>query len=319
MPLPWIKMWLESLDDPKLTRLSLAERGAWWGILKLAGKCDAGGKILSGSVGLDMDEIADALHIKTGDDRQALESMVTKMVGERGSLKWNESNALTVIHWEERQRIPPSARPEAIAERVRLYRERRKKTEEPEELAPSPTPGRIRGKVSRDSKEATGLSQDFSRDSKEATRQILPEMSQDDEVLAIWSGVKNFPLTASEDSNAATRFLAELKAEFPDVDILEESKSWAAGKLSEPLAERSMPFKQLRTWMKRARQFQEGEIQKPRRETKKSGKKIHKLCPSCDYKALTDEDYCPICLEMGKDTPLVKDYQAGIYGHMVRR
>lgn len=123
MPLPWAKMWLEALDDPKLTRLTLAERGAWWGVLQLAGKCDAGGKLLSGGQGLDMDEIADALHIKTSDDRQALESMIAKME-KRSSLKWNENNTLTVLHWEERQRIPPSARPEAVAERVRRFRER---------------------------------------------------------------------------------------------------------------------------------------------------------------------------------------------------
>jgi len=124
VPLPWIKMWLEALDDPKLTRLTLAERGAWWGVLKLAGKCDAGGKIISGGQGLDIDEIGEALHIKTGEDRQSLESMIDKME-KRHSLLWNEG-ALTVIHWEERQRIPPSSRPEAIAERVRLHRERQK-------------------------------------------------------------------------------------------------------------------------------------------------------------------------------------------------
>lgn len=268
MPLPWIKMWLEALDDPKLTRLSLAERGAWWGLLKLAGKCAAGGKILSGGLGLDIDEIADSLHIKTGEDRQSLESMMAKME-KRGSLKWNESHVLTVVHYEERQRIPPSSRPEAIAERVRRYRERRKETEEPDELAPSPSLGRTRGKVSRDSTEATGPSQDLSRHSIEARGQVLPETSQDDEVLAVWSGVKNFPLVTSEDSNEATRFLAELKAEFPDVDILEESKTYAAAKLSEPLTMRSMPFKQLRTWMKRADDYYR---QKPYREKKRGGK-----------------------------------------------
>ena len=124
MSLPWIKMWLEALDDPKLTRLSLAERGAWWGLLKLAGKCAAGGKLISGSLGLTIDEIADALHLKTDDDRKALESMLAKME-ERGSLSWN-GDVLTVVHYEERQRIPPSAHPEAIAERVRLHRERQK-------------------------------------------------------------------------------------------------------------------------------------------------------------------------------------------------
>jgi len=57
--------------------------------------------------------------------------------------------------------------------------------------------------------------------------------------------------------------------------------------------------------------------QKPYREGKKAGKKIHKKCPCCDYKALTNEDYCPKCLEKGKDTELETDYKAGKYGHMV--
>ncbi|MBA7685975.1 hypothetical protein ES703_94406 [subsurface metagenome] len=122
MPLPWIKLWVEALDDPKLTRLPLAERGAWWGILKLAHKCGAGGKLTSGGVGLTMDEIADGLHIKTGEDRAALESMIAQME-KRGSLKWNES-ALTIIHYDDRQRVAPSSQPEAVADRVRRHRER---------------------------------------------------------------------------------------------------------------------------------------------------------------------------------------------------
>lgn len=128
MPLPWIKMWLEGLDDPKLTRLSLAQRGAWWGLLALAGKCEAGGKIVSGGQGLDIDEIADALHIKTSEDREALESMISRME-KCDSLKWNQG-ALTFLHWEERQRIPPSTQPEAVAERVRRFRDRQKGKQE---------------------------------------------------------------------------------------------------------------------------------------------------------------------------------------------
>ena len=124
MPLQWIKMWLEALDDPKLTRLTLAERGAWWSLLQLAGKCNAGGKLVSGGQGLNMGEIVDALHIKTSNDRQALESMISKME-KRGSLKWN-GDVLVVVHYEERQKIPPSARPAAVAERVRRHRERQK-------------------------------------------------------------------------------------------------------------------------------------------------------------------------------------------------
>jgi len=149
--------------------------------------------------------------------------MMAKME-ERGSLIWNE-NALKVVHYEERQRIPPSARPEAVAERVRRYRERRQKTGKGEAVQPSPKVGE--------------------------GKEVPPVTSQDKEVLAVWSGVKGF----SRDSNAATRFLNKLRAEFPDVDILEESKMWAAAKLSMPLTMRSMPFKQLRAWMLKARQF----------------------------------------------------------------
>jgi len=268
MPLPWIKMWLEALDDPKLTRLSLAERGAWWGILQLAGKCEAGGRIVSGSQGLDMDEIADALHIKA-DDRQALGSMVAKME-QRGSLKWND-NTLVVVHWEERQRIPPSSQPEAIAERVRRSRERRKETGKGDEVQPLPKVGEdkevplVTKEPARDSEEATGTLKKAGepRDSEEATG-ILK--AGDEEVLAVWLGVKDFP----RDSNEATRFLTKLRAEFPDVDILDVSRSWAAAKLSEPLTKSSMPFKQLRAWMKKERQFiherRDKSEQRPRQE-----------------------------------------------------
>jgi len=123
MPLPWIKMWLEALDDPKLTRLSLAEQGAWWGVIELAAKCDAKGKLVSGGQPLTIAEIAEALHIKTAGDRKALESMIAKME-QRNSLAWNEGHTLTVVNWEKRQARAPSARPEAVAERVRRFRAR---------------------------------------------------------------------------------------------------------------------------------------------------------------------------------------------------
>lgn len=59
--------------------------------------------------------------------------------------------------------------------------------------------------------------------------------------------------------------------------------------------------------------------QKPYREAKKIGKKIHKSCPSCAYKALTDEDYCPQCAIKGQSVLLETDYTGGKYGHMVQR
>ena len=125
-PLPWIKYWLDSLHNPKLIRLSLAERGAWWGLLGLAGELggyDSDGALVAGGQPLTLDEIAESLHIKQA-DRPHLDSMVEKMVC-GGSLAWN-GNTLYVVNWDERQHIPTSDRPEAVKERVRLHRERQK-------------------------------------------------------------------------------------------------------------------------------------------------------------------------------------------------
>ena len=142
MPLPWIKMWIEALDDPKLLRLTLAERAAWWSLLQLAGKCDGEGKLVIGKAAMEIEEIADALHCKPGEDRKALDSMIEKMES-RGSLAWNGQHILTITHWEERQWVPPSSTREAQAQRKRDQRERKKKGIKPGDDDPNKY---IRGK-----------------------------------------------------------------------------------------------------------------------------------------------------------------------------
>lgn len=232
--MPWLKLWIESLHDPKLTRLTLAERGAWWCLVILAQECDAGGKIISGNHALDVDEIADAVHVKTGDDRLALESMLAKME-ERGSLRQN-SGVLMVVNLTKRQGQRLSERREAVSERVRRHRERQKQEKEDDGTVIQPETAESNGAPTVLAGENKGVPQ--------AT-------AQDKGVLAIWSGVKNF----TEDSKGATRFLYQLREEFPDVDILEQSKLWAAAKLSKPLTRGSMPFKQLHVWMMKAREY----------------------------------------------------------------
>lgn len=65
-------------------------------------------------------------------------------------------------------------------------------------------------------------------------------------------------------------------------------------------------------------QFTEYDRQKPYREAKRAGKKIHKVCPECEYKAITNEEYCPRCEAKGKVTQFKKDYFGGVYGHIVK-
>ena len=60
--------------------------------------------------------------------------------------------------------------------------------------------------------------------------------------------------------------------------------------------------------------------QKASRDTiraQKDGKAIHKVCPGCGHKELTNETYCPKCSKKGKEIELNRDYKAGKYGHMV--
>lgn len=119
-PLPWIKLWLDSLHNQKLIRLSLAERGAWVGLLTLAGELNAGGALIAGGQPLTLEDMAESMHVKA-EDQPHLTSMVKKMVA-WGSLAWN-GNTLYVANWEERQQMPGWW---SSTERVRRFRERQR-------------------------------------------------------------------------------------------------------------------------------------------------------------------------------------------------
>ncbi|NVM23480.1 MAG: hypothetical protein HWN68_17075, partial [Desulfobacterales bacterium] len=55
---PWLKMWVEWVDDPKMLSLTLAEQGVWWRLCTLAKKCMADGFLAKGNgAPLSLDEI----------------------------------------------------------------------------------------------------------------------------------------------------------------------------------------------------------------------------------------------------------------------
>lgn len=125
-------MWVEWIDDPKMLSLSLAEQGAWWRLVTLAKKCAADGYLIkSNESPLSLDEIANALRIRTKADRKAFNSMIEKMT-DLGSLHWS-SGILVVTHFAERQAKTSSETPEAIRDRVRRSREKKR-------LAANPLP-----------------------------------------------------------------------------------------------------------------------------------------------------------------------------------
>ncbi|MBA7606559.1 hypothetical protein ES703_13709 [subsurface metagenome] len=140
---PWLKMWVEWIDDPKMLSLSLAEQGVWWRLLTLAKKCMADGFLVKGNgAPLSLNEIASTLRILTRPDRKVFDSMIKKMT-DQGSLEWN-SNALVITHFAERQAKTSSETPEAIRERVRLHRERQRQPVTENPLLPLTTPTTIK-------------------------------------------------------------------------------------------------------------------------------------------------------------------------------
>jgi len=102
--LPWIKLWFEILGDPKMTRLTLAERGCWHEILLLAGQSPIRGKLmLTETEPMTLDDIAKALSLSPN-EYPVLESCVEKLL-KLDSLRWNEHNCLEVVHFKDRQEV----------------------------------------------------------------------------------------------------------------------------------------------------------------------------------------------------------------------
>lgn len=73
----------------------------------------------------------------------------------------------------------------------------------------------------------------------------------DREVISVWRSVKGFDMSPSD----ASELVARLRTEFPEIDILDESKKWAARKLSEPLTRKSRPSAQVWNFMCKRREF----------------------------------------------------------------
>jgi len=103
-PFPWIKLWFDMLNDVKMNRLSIAERGCWTGILLLAGQSPERGKfLLTETEPMTIDDIASALHL-TLEERPTLESCISKLLT-LNSLRWNEYNCLEVVNFKKRQEV----------------------------------------------------------------------------------------------------------------------------------------------------------------------------------------------------------------------
>jgi hypothetical protein len=91
-----------------------------------------------------------------------------------------------------------------------------------------------------------------SKDIPPSESEIGESLSEGDrEVISVWRSVEGFDLSEA----AARQLVASLRTEFADVNILQESRAWAARKLSDPLEPDSRPSSQVWNWMKKAREI----------------------------------------------------------------
>jgi hypothetical protein len=114
----WVKLYTEILDDPDQGTLTWAERGIWSALLALAGKLDHRERGYETGRLDTLERVA--WHLRCSLDE--LSSAITAFT-ERGMVD-ERDGILYVTNYAKRQARPPSARPEAVAERVRRYRER---------------------------------------------------------------------------------------------------------------------------------------------------------------------------------------------------
>jgi len=137
MPKPWLKMWGEWIDDPKMNHLNLSEQGVWWRLVTLAHRCNADGALVYGNgQSLTLDDIIEAIRCTNRKNRNVFDSMMTYMT-DKGSLQWKDET-LVVTNLKKRQEKAASETPEAVRERVRRFRERHIVTKNP--LPPLTTP-----------------------------------------------------------------------------------------------------------------------------------------------------------------------------------
>jgi len=114
----WVKLYTETNEDPKIGSLTWAQRGIWAALLALAGRLDHRDEDGIETGLLDTSENT-AWHLRCPQDEfdLALEAFREReMIAADGGL-------LCITNYTKRQRRPPSASRDAVAERVQRHRE----------------------------------------------------------------------------------------------------------------------------------------------------------------------------------------------------
>jgi len=142
-PVRYIKAWTSAVHDPKIYRLTFAERGIWWSALLLSGfASDVPGMFVVNDEPMSMREICNDLHCKTPADERAVADAFRKFT--TSELMTIDDWGYTILNWSKWQAEYNRETADESAARVRRWRAKRK-AERAADGAPPPNVHAIRG------------------------------------------------------------------------------------------------------------------------------------------------------------------------------
>ena len=97
MPLPWLKLWTETIHDTKIRRLPTGQRWCWIGVLCLAQESEQNGKLEMSGEPLTDEVIADACGVDMATWNTARSYFL------RANMLIEEDGSLVVVNWNKRQ------------------------------------------------------------------------------------------------------------------------------------------------------------------------------------------------------------------------
>ncbi len=227
-----------------ITELSAAERWIWVGLLLMAGDSNEEGLIFlrKNEKGGLIGYSESTISELLGVDPRDFHNATSKMM-KYEKIEINENRVIKILNWNKYQ---------SEYHRQKKYREGYKDE------------SNLGSNESNTLEEDKDLDLDRDRDLKEDT-----------EILTLLQKVKNYPFKREED----LKFIKGLKAEFPDIDILEKIKQITINWLKFPLTKKSRPRVQIRRWVTNEQKWQ------------KEGTKEKKVGESTHIPSKEEDDY----------------------------
>lgn len=222
----WFRFYHDALDERKVQSLPAELFKTWVNLLCLANKGNPRGLIESA------EDVAFALRITTEQAGGALAELV-----ERGLLEVVEDGGYRPHNWDARQHKSDDVN-------ARVDKSRKKNVTLHDTLHSGDVCNVADALL-------CSVSESVSESVFKEPRYIASQ--EEREILAVLQSVESYPYNADKD----IPHLRALINDFPSVNVLQETKKWAAYKLDNPLKKNQSPRAQLRTWMGNAKTYQE--------------------------------------------------------------